>query len=69
MKQIRAIPKLVFDKHFTDKEFKYYDYACFISILDIDNNEQKFADVVYYVMSHCFSILSSVEHLICPLYL
>ena len=42
MKQIRAIPKLVFDKHFTDKEFKYYDYACFISILDIDNNEQKF---------------------------
>lgn len=42
MKQIKAIPKLVFDKHFTDKEFKYYDYACFISILDIDNNEQKF---------------------------
>ena len=41
MKQIKAIPKLVFDKHFTDKEFKYYDYACFISILDIDNNEQK----------------------------
>ena len=42
MKQIKAIPKLVFDKHFTDKEFKYYYYACFISILDIDNNEQKF---------------------------
>lgn len=42
MKQIQAIPKLVFDKHFTHKEFKYYDYACFISILDIDNNEQKF---------------------------
>ena len=42
MKQINAIPKLVFDNHFTDKEFKYYDYACFISILDIDNNEQKF---------------------------
>lgn len=42
MKKIKAIPKLVFDKHFTDKEFKYYDYACFISILDIDNNEQKF---------------------------
>ena len=42
MKQINAIPKLVFDKHFTDKEFKYYDCACFISILDIDNNEQKF---------------------------
>lgn len=42
MKQIKAIPKLVFDKHFTNKEFEYYDYACFISILDIDNNEQKF---------------------------
>ena len=42
MKQIRAIPKFIFDEHFTDKEFKYYDYACFISILDIDNNEQKF---------------------------
>lgn len=42
MKQVKAIPKLVFDKNFTDKEFKYYDYACFISILDIDNNEQKF---------------------------
>lgn len=42
MKQIKAIPKRVFDKHFTDKEFKYYDYACFISILDIDNNEKKF---------------------------
>ena len=42
MKQIKAIPKLVFDEHFTEKEFKYYHYACFISILDIDNNEQKF---------------------------
>ena len=42
MKQIKAIPKLVFEKHFTDKEFKYYYYACFISILDFDNNEQKF---------------------------
>ena len=42
MKQVKTIPKLVFDKNFTDKEFKYYDYACFISILDIDNNEQKF---------------------------
>ena len=37
MKQIKAIPKLVFDEHFKDKEFKYYNYACFISILDIDN--------------------------------
>jgi hypothetical protein len=42
MKQIKAIPKQVFDEHFSDKEFKYYNYACFISILDIDNNEQKF---------------------------
>lgn len=42
MKQINAISKSVFDKHFTDKEFKWYDYACFISILDTDNNEQKF---------------------------
>ena len=25
MKQVKAIPKLVFDKNFTDKEFKYYD--------------------------------------------
>lgn len=42
IKQIKAIPKLVFDKYFTNKEFKDYDYACFISILDVDNNEQKF---------------------------
>lgn len=42
MKQIKAIPKQAFDNLFTDKEFKHYDYACFISIIDIDNNEQKF---------------------------
>jgi len=42
MKQIKAIPKLVFDNHFNDKQFKYYDYACFISILDCDNTEKKF---------------------------
>ena len=42
MKQLKVIPKLVFDKTFTDKKFEYYYYACFISILDIDNNEQKF---------------------------
>jgi predicted protein tyrosine phosphatase len=40
MKQIRAIPKRVFEEHFTNKEFKYYDYACFISILDCDNNTE-----------------------------
>lgn len=42
IKQIKALPKLVFDKYFTNKEFKDYDYACFISILDVDNKEQKF---------------------------
>lgn len=42
MKQIKAIPKYIFDSNFTDKEFIYYDYACFISILDCDNDEQKF---------------------------
>jgi len=42
MKQIQAIPKMVFDKHFTNEEFRLYDYACFISILDCDNDEQKF---------------------------
>jgi predicted protein tyrosine phosphatase len=42
MKQIQAIPKMLFDKHFTNKEFKHYDYACFISILDVDNDEQKY---------------------------
>lgn len=42
MKQIKAIPKQIFDEHFTDKDFRYYDYACFISIINIDNNEQKF---------------------------
>ena len=42
MKQIKAIPKRVFDKHFSNERFRYYDYACFISILDIDNDEQKY---------------------------
>lgn len=42
MKQILAIPKYTFDKHFSNKEFKYYDYGCFISILDVDNYEQNF---------------------------
>jgi predicted protein tyrosine phosphatase len=39
---VKAIPKLIFDKHFSDERFKYYDYACFISILDVDNFEKKF---------------------------
>lgn len=47
MKQIKAISKLDFDKHFSHKEFKYYNYACFISIIDIDNNEQKFDKSIY----------------------
>lgn len=42
MKQIKAIPKLVFDNHFDNEKFRYYDYACFISIIDVDNNEEKF---------------------------
>lgn len=42
MKQIKALPKLVFDKNFTNEEFKYYSYAAFISILDCDNDEKKF---------------------------
>ena len=46
MKQVKAIAKLVFDKHFTDKEFKYYDYACFISIIDINNDEKKFDKLI-----------------------
>ena len=42
MKQVLAIPKLVFDKQFSNKEFLHYDYACFISIIDNDNKENKF---------------------------
>jgi predicted protein tyrosine phosphatase len=41
-KQILAIPKLVFDKRFTNGDIRHYDYACFISILDVDNKEKKF---------------------------
>jgi predicted protein tyrosine phosphatase len=42
MKQIKTLPKLIFDKKFSNKDFIYYNYACFISILDIDNDEQNF---------------------------
>ena len=42
MKQIKALPKQVFDANFSNEKFKHYNYACFISILDVDNNEQKF---------------------------
>ena len=43
MKQIKAISKLLFEKNFTDKEIDYYKgYACFISILDFDNEERKY---------------------------
>lgn len=42
MKQIQAIPKGIFDKHFTSEIISSYDYACFISILDIDNSEVKY---------------------------
>lgn len=42
MKQINAISKRDFDDNFSNKDFIYYDYGCFISILDGDNTEQKF---------------------------
>jgi predicted protein tyrosine phosphatase len=42
MKQIRALPKMVFDERFTNELFKYYSFAAFISILDCDNFERKF---------------------------
>lgn len=42
MKKIQALPKLVFDRNFTNEKIQQFDYAAFISILDIDNQEQKF---------------------------
>lgn len=42
MKQIKAIPKQLFENNFSNKEFEYYDYACFISILDNDNDEKRY---------------------------
>ena len=42
MKQIKAISKRIFDNNFSNKNLVHYDYACFISILDVDNTEKKF---------------------------
>ena len=42
MKKVKAINKQTFDSNFTSENIKNYDYACFISILDVDNTEQKF---------------------------
>ena len=42
MKKILALPKYIFESNFTNKEIEYYSYACFISILDLDNNENKY---------------------------
>ena len=42
MKKIQAISKASFDNNFTSEIMSSYNYACFISILDIDNNEEKF---------------------------
>ena len=42
MKQIKALPKYVFDNNFSNEIFKKHDNACFISIIDIDNTEQKY---------------------------
>lgn len=42
MKQIKAFAKDAFDGIFSNEKFKYYDYACFISILEPNNDEQIF---------------------------
>ena len=43
MKKIQALTKKVFDENFSNEKFIYYnDYACFISILDFDNEETKY---------------------------
>ena len=42
MKQIKALPKIVFDGRFSNELFKYYSFAGFISILDCDNSEVKY---------------------------
>lgn len=42
MKHIKAISKKLFDSHFSNEKFIKCTDACFISILDIDNDEQKF---------------------------
>lgn len=41
MKNIRALPKYVFDSLFKDLDFSSYKKTCFISILDLDNDENK----------------------------
>lgn len=41
-KHIKAISKQLFEDNFTNESFKNYDSACFISILDMDNDEQKY---------------------------
>ena len=42
MKQIKALPKIVFDGRFSNELLKYYSFAGFISILDCDNSEVKY---------------------------
>jgi predicted protein tyrosine phosphatase len=42
MKQIRALPKMVFDERFNNELFKSYSFGAFISILDCDNSETKY---------------------------
>ena len=42
MKKVKAIPKFVFDENFSNETFINHNNACFISILDFDNDEQKF---------------------------
>ncbi len=42
MKQIRALPKMVFNELFNEELFKSYCFGAFISILDLDNSETKY---------------------------
>lgn len=42
MKTIRAIPKFVFDTSFSNEYIKDNEKVCFISILDVNNDEQKY---------------------------
>ena len=40
--RIIALPKLKFDESFTSETMKNFHYACFISILDPDNDEDRY---------------------------
>lgn len=42
MKTVIALPKLIFDSRFSNKSFLTHKDSCFISIIDEDNNENKY---------------------------